>query len=99
MIESVERRARRQAKTRREIADFRHALRFFAPYQALRWIRGMYATWHAVRRVAEELIQADCPDVMTAWGICRFVDNLPDGGFNVTVVLPLSANHQKGKQA
>ncbi|OGS98419.1 MAG: hypothetical protein A3F73_09545 [Gallionellales bacterium RIFCSPLOWO2_12_FULL_59_22] len=45
---------------------------------------------HGIRGMFERVGQLD--------GSIGF-DNLPDGGFNVTVVLPLSANHQKGKQA
>ncbi len=78
-IETVEKRDRRLVRERRKIADFRHALQFFTPYEALRHMRGMYATWDAVRRVAGALLGTPVKDVFLAWQIVKYVGDLPDG--------------------
>ena len=67
---------------RKEIAQVRHAAMFSPPYEALTEISGLYATWHAVQRVATALIQPhwrEVKDVGLAWGIIDFVRSLPDG--------------------
>ena len=79
-IELIEKRQRRLIRQRRELADFRHALRYLKdPVEALKWTVGLFATWHAVRRVASTLIAWPVQDVPTAWAIVYYVRGLPDG--------------------
>ena len=78
-VESVERRERRLGRQRRHLAAFQHALEFFPPIDALRYIRGSLATWDSVRWVASMLITYPVRDVTVAWAIVYFVKSLPDG--------------------
>ena len=78
-IESIEKRTRRLDRNRREIAQFRQALKHFPANEALSQIYGLQATWDAVRRVATVLIGTPVRDVGVAWGIVGFVENLVDG--------------------
>jgi hypothetical protein len=78
-IESIEKRARRIKRMKNDLSRYQHALRFFGSYEALSHIRGLTATWDAVRRVATALVQWYVADVATAWAIARYVNNLPDG--------------------
>ena len=70
---------RRLVRRRRNLAAFRHALKFFEPISALGHTVGFYATLDAVRRVASTLIQCYVKDVEVAWQIVYYVRNLPDG--------------------
>ncbi|MDZ4250927.1 MAG: hypothetical protein U0990_12700 [Candidatus Nanopelagicales bacterium] len=76
---SVDRRERRRARQRRELAAFRHALRFFEPVEALRNTFGFQATWNAVRRVAAALIGTEVKDVFVAWQIVYFARDISGG--------------------
>lgn len=78
-MESVEKRERRLKRERNKLAAFRHALRFFEPAAALRNIRGLTATWDAVRRVSSCLLGVEVRDVFVAWAIVSYVKALPDG--------------------
>lgn len=78
-VESVEKRDRRTARMRRELAAYRRSLGFFEPCEALSQMYGLQATWSAVRRLATELIGWPVSDVMLAWQIVYFVRDLPDG--------------------
>ena len=80
MIEEVSKRDRRRKRQAAQLADFEHTVKHLGKtYDALRWIRGLYATWKAVRLIASSLVAFPVEDVPVAWAIIRFVHGLPDG--------------------
>lgn len=79
-VESVDKRERRRVRSERHLNAFKKSVRIFdQPYEALRHVYGIYATWDAVKWVASVELGYWVQDVTLAWQFVAYVKALPDG--------------------